>query len=492
MKVANSHFEDNWIGISAHRVGFAQIISNTFRVGSQLPLETPIIGDKANVGLYIFNSTGFKAENNSFDIFNGNGTESPVGILVSRSGSQYNEIYRNFFKNMHSSNLANFNNRGNTPDNGLQYLCNESTGINSFDIAVNSLGGSSAYGIAQKQGKITKAAANKFTNVPPQSQNFTHINNEGLFLNYYHTSIPIEIPTDFTVATVNLNPAQINISYCPEKLPTNSNGSLSGPERDQLKSDFYNGAISTEKAYAANSLVHHYLTDSLESNLDSVRNWLTNKGGLEAHFNIVDSWLGEADPVNAQTALDNIPVLFNLIGGELDEYNYFDTLKTMQINALTNDINERQMVLQNQSGLIQAAGAGDYIASGEAQALLNSVLGEMYPPIVVLPSNTPPQLLQQPNNGNTVIAGIQKSHRLMAVPNPAKGEAVFHYQLPDGETVGNISIASFDGRIIESIDLSSNRGQVAWLPEQGEDGVFFYTLWSGNKKLETKRLIILK
>ena len=493
IRVSNSRFGDNWIGIYANAAHNAVLISNTFQVGSYLPLDSALFSngaDRAYIGIDLVRSRGYKVENNAFELHEGQATENPVGILTNASGPYYNEIYRNRFKDMYVANLANGGNRSNDPNIGLQYLCNQSLGGNEFDFSVKSITKVSSSGIGKNQGSSQRAAGNTFTFPPPDT--LTHFNNGEQEIEYFFFDASAQEPTDFTDSTVTKTQVFIS-NLCTSKLPTNFDGGITEDEKEQHQSDFNSSSDIGEKANAANTLIHHFLTDSIDYNLDSARYWLAQKGGLEDHFQIVNTYIGEWDPTGAQAALDSIPNIFSLADDELVEYQYFDSLKTLQINAMLNEITEEKMVENNEDAIAKIADEQDIVIAGEARALLNNVLGEMYPPEIYFPGSGGQQLLVKPPNAN--MAGswtTGQQHYLKAVPNPAKSQTVFHYQLPGQEESGKISIISVDGKNMGELTLRSNRGKAGWTTDGMPWGVYMYYLWVNGKKVATGRLVILK
>jgi len=253
------------------------------------------------------------------------------------------------------------------------------------------------------------------------------------------------------------------------------------------------GTTAPATSYPADMLVHHFLTDSLQHDLDSVRTWLANKGGLLDRFQVVDTWLTEGDATKAQQALDTIPLLFALSGDSLVEYSYFDSLKTLQVAALVAAQDEAQMVAQHQTDLQRIADAGEYAASIEAEAILDRVLGEAYPPVITLPDTTAVLgLAKKPKAPAVLGAESMDGYFINAVPNPAKTQATFRYMMPENARTGKILVTSVDGREVVSLGIAGSTGQVVWATKDVPRGVYFYSLWAGGRKLGTKRLVITK
>lgn len=485
IKVNHNKFEDNWIGVYMNSCNNATILDNDFDVGSNLPLELPSYIDRANMGIALYRCRGYKIEENTFTRHAGLGTENPVGILSFSSGPYYNEIYKNYFQDMVVANLANNGNRSLDPNKGLQYLCNESLGGNDFDIAVTGSTPNVVGSIGRNQGSTNTAAGNLFTGSPPFSD--SNIKNDTIEIEYFFSSgqrPDSTSPPPFVVRTLTSN-----INLCESKLFEDFDGDISSTEKQQLRDDFYNDSEIGKVSNAANMLVHHFLTDSIEYNLDSARFWLAEKGGIGDHFQIVNTYIGENDATGAQTVLDSIPIIFNLVDGELTEYQFFDSLKTLQINALQRGDTEEQMVLQNQTVLNNIASAVEYGAAGEARALINEYLGEQYPPEVYLPETS--DGLGRIKPPSRVVTATEHT-MLRGIPNPTHSVTDFYYQLPHEMENGKIVITSFDGKIVDEVEFVGNKGKVQWDAGQVGKGVYIASLWANGQKVHNERIVVLK
>ncbi|RMG86556.1 MAG: T9SS C-terminal target domain-containing protein [Bacteroidetes bacterium] len=474
-RVNRTDFSDNYVGIAASRIDNISVTRCTLRVGTALPgLYNPY------QGLRIYNGTGFKVEENHFEVYDFfDPGKLRVGSVVIHSKFEPNEIYKNTYHNLDHGNLVNSVNRGGLGV-GLEYLCNGNQD-NVFDFSVP-LGAS----IALNQGTQSSAAENVFTAMP--TQNETHFQNQGPVINYFHSSG--NAPTNFTISTVT--PIAANQNSCISKLPGDDDGKLTDDERDDFINDYSNGSNQKEKIYAANMLIRDYVIDTTNQDLDSVRLWLSNKNQLIAHFAITDSWLQASDATAAQQVLNDIPNQFVLTGEELTEYNHFSTLKNIQINAVQTGKTDAQIVSENQTTLTQLAQAGNYYASVQAQNLLNSVNGFTYEPILVLPTGS--QNIIAPPNEPVVETEIRDKPVLQAVPNPTQNETVFYFRnLPETTENAEIRISDLNGKVLSSIILTAEKsGMVRWNAEKLGEGVYIYSLFADGKILKTNRLVIVK
>ncbi len=484
-RVSRTDFEDNARGIVSSSVHNIYVALNTFQIGMDLPYNYGITNPF--VGIQVLRGTGFKIEENNLSptmLTLPDGIEA-VGINIISAGEEPNEVYKNNLNGLYTGDLANGKNR--SPfftDIGLQHLCN-SNSFNEFDIAVPSSNWSSG-SIAGNQGSSNLAAGNTFTAMPIDPEG--HILNAVAPINYFFFTggEPINV-----TPIPNVIKVFSGFNSCPSRLKGKKDGIISETDKQQAEADFYNATESSEKAYAANVLIRQALVDTNGVNLSEARVWLANKGGLEASFASVDTWLHEGDDTAALQALNGIPNNFVLAGEDLIEYNHFNTYKNIQINALQNGVDDTQMLLANQAAITQIADAGSYYASIQAQNLINSVQGITYEPQIVLPERTPPpqQLIAPP--AGTISTISETDSYVTALPNPAKTKTVFSYRLPDGNDRGQIKVSAIDGRTVKVLELIGNKGQVTWNIGQIPEGIYLFSLVASNKATLTQRLSII-
>ena len=76
-------------------------------------------------------------------------------------------------------------------------------------------------------------------------------------------------------------------------------------------------------------------------------------------------------------------------------------------------------------------------------------------------------------------------------PNPASIWAAFDYKLPEGETSAILIITEPNGKVIETIILTGNRGQKLWDTRHLSAGTYFYQMSCSGKSLSGK-LVVFK
>lgn len=177
-----------------------------------------------------------------------------------------------------------------------------------------------------------------------------------------------------------------------------------------------------------------------------------------------------------------------LSGDYLAEYNHFNTLKSLQINAMQNEVSDGAMVANNLTTITQVAEAGNYHASVQAQALLNVVNGFTYTPPVIFPAPNQQQIVAPPSNPNLV----SDTASIEAQPNPARQTTEFRYRLPKGVESGRIVVTDIDGRQVADFEVLGESGNTVWDISGLPEGIFLYHLVTASKTLVAKRLVIIR
>lgn len=195
-------------------------------------------------GLYLDACTGYTVEENTFEgIYIPGGGEPDewrgIGMVINNSGSQPNEIYRNYFEDCYVGAIAQNENRSSDGSGGLQIKCNKYENCE-YDIAVTSESSGSEMGIKYNQGSAnaipTAPANNLFSYTWEHSTSDFH--NECNNIIYHHLKDTITAhtkPKQYSIPEVN---PQYNEDYnftfnedscCPPSL--GSGGGTLGQER---------------------------------------------------------------------------------------------------------------------------------------------------------------------------------------------------------------------------------------------------------------------
>ena len=300
ISILNSDFDQNQNGIFISFVNNVSILFNNFIVAKR---QNSIQAE--SYGVYIEASTGYTIEENTYDDkypgFYGN-----IGMYISNSGSDPNEIYKNDFKHLQYGIVAYGQNRSENGE-GLCLKCNNFEYCNN-DIHVipgHTEGGwlkGRNQGIASLQGSPgtnTSPAGNTFTKMEDVPQAFNYFNHQDCnnIIYYYHA----ENETDYKIEPDPHSPA-------PLVDPTPVYGTTFSSMEDACPSNIGGSGINLtyEKAIiiAENELVTLY-TDSIQTVLDGGDTYSLN-------FDVMTSMPDEAYQIR-QHLLNESPYLSDTV-----------------------------------------------------------------------------------------------------------------------------------------------------------------------------------
>ena len=152
-----------------------------------------------NYGLYLDQCTGYQVEENTFNNPQPSARRGN-GIVINRSGSDPNEIYRNVFTGLDYGIIAQNENRSRSGLTGLCLKCNDFDVCNN-DIVITHTTGleTPEQGIAAHQGAPTSDPKDMAGNLfyiesPVADGDFDDINNQGNHINYY---APLNVPGNY-------------------------------------------------------------------------------------------------------------------------------------------------------------------------------------------------------------------------------------------------------------------------------------------------------
>ncbi|MCL2312533.1 MAG: T9SS type A sorting domain-containing protein, partial [Firmicutes bacterium] len=170
-------------------------------------------------GFFSNGSSGYKIEENNFQGIPVHYVTNRTGMEIKNSGAAENRIYKNNFNVLDFGITSSEINANPQLTTGLQFICNNFTGI-TREISTNSNST-----IRSVQGSSTIGADNTFINTHTNGSNL-FINN-GQTLNYYHSSGNNKTPTKYTSNVIVNGNAGINncsSTFCNKKVANGLRG----------------------------------------------------------------------------------------------------------------------------------------------------------------------------------------------------------------------------------------------------------------------------
>lgn len=240
------------------------------------------------------------------------------------------------------------------------------------------------------------------------------------------------------------------------------------------------------KTRAAHDIIRSILSKD-ELDVQDLRNWLDNLGGLAADRQIISTYVRKGDFANAFTLAEMLPELYEMEGDALEEHGYYMDMLNLYQALEQQGRNTFQLNEQEKQQVEYIASASEGIAGSQAQNILNAVYGEHF---YDCPNTQGEEGYKQsrikPDDLNK-LSGIS----LEVHPNPAKKWAAFDYTLPGEENQGVITITNARGNTVEKLPVQGKQGQKLWDTRTVEPGVYFYTLRAGGNT-QSGKIVIAK
>jgi len=226
---------------------------------------------------------------------------------------------------------------------------------------------------------------------------------------------------------------------------------------------------------AAQDIIRSILNEE-ETDMEELRNWLDNIGGMEADKQIIETYITEGDYSSAQSLLDMLPALYELSGDELLKYNDYKSFEQLMMNLDQEgrtifDLNDTEL-----TGIVYLAENGNGSAKTSTQGILEFAYNYDYCNCPDLPENI------ELKSSSIDMGDLAKAKGLdiTAEPNPASTWIAFNYTLPLSETEGIIEITDNMGITIQTIEISQQKGQYVLDTRSYKPGIYYYTLRNSN------------
>ncbi|MCB9290722.1 MAG: T9SS type A sorting domain-containing protein [Lewinellaceae bacterium] len=240
---------------------------------------------------------------------------------------------------------------------------------------------------------------------------------------------------------------------------------------------------------AANRMIKSELADTNGLNLTNYRSWLIKKESIEAEYERVNSYLLDSNFTVARVVRDSIPIKFSLKGVDSIEHLLYVGLCEIAIDAFENDIHYASLDSATVLGIQGIADSSLRLAGAMAQGLLNVFYGYNYELAPYSPAPPPQRPYMPPGNNNNVIDAYQP---LTVRPNPAKGEVVFSYSLPNLEVPATLTIYNIYGHVVKEFSLQEESSDIRWIAGQVSRGIYYCQIRRKGKAYPALKLVLAK
>ncbi len=243
------------------------------------------------------------------------------------------------------------------------------------------------------------------------------------------------------------------------------------------------GSYYAAKTMAAYDIIRSILNDSTYDAVD-LRGWLGNLQSYNADRQIISSWLMEGNTADAVNLLNMLPTLYELEGDELEAHNDYTQMTGLQVVLQNEGRNIMQLNSNELDELADLAENGLGTARRSASNILQYAYGHQYYDCPC-DNDTTTKSAHIKFPLNMVADALQ----IEAYPSPAGTWVTFDYVLPLNETEALITISDVNGKTIKRISLSAARGQKVVDVRNIHNGIWFYTMHSGNQTKSGKLVI---
>lgn len=238
---------------------------------------------------------------------------------------------------------------------------------------------------------------------------------------------------------------------------------------------------------AAADMVRSILNDSI-LDVNELRGWLANMNDIASDREIISTYMAEGDFNTAFSLADMLPSLYGLEGDELDEQDdYMDLLRLYR--DLYDDGRNTMQLNGTEFATVEAIA---YDGSGTPKHMAQSILeatGRYH-------FAECPEVPYPGNNRGSATEAIDSQLLGMAMgliidikPNPATTWIAIDYTLPGDETKAVVTITNALGVHVMQVPLSGNIGQKVLDLRSLSDGVYTYTICSGEFS-QTGKLVV--
>lgn len=286
------------------------------------------------------------------------------------------------------------------------------------------------------------------------------------------------------IDNLNLPPGIENQIIKAQMAATQVNGGLSGRRNFEANVS----SLKSQATYLLNEKTRIFLSDSIERNVDSLKVIIQNPIYADRDLKLLDFYISTAQYSLASSQNSQIALRRGT------SYAPYNNVKSMIISALSSTL--------GLSGLSQDATIEGYLHSlantdfspgqKEAQALSDFVFNKKYLEYTLLPEVSSPDGSRPMKEEQKEKSPITDNPKLNAIPNPASGDVVIQYQLPQGANYGILKVLDITGREVYKTDVITSLDKIYLSTKDWANGMYYYSLTVNNQIIGVKTIVIAK
>lgn len=250
----------------------------------------------------------------------------------------------------------------------------------------------------------------------------------------------------------------------------------------------YRGTYTRAAGDIVRSLVNDTVLDITE-----LRGWLANMKDIYADRDIIATYVDEDDFTNALSLANMLSTLYGLVGNDLTEHDDYVELLELYRDLYADGRNTMQFDSTERAQVERIAVQSSGYPQAMAQAILYGTNWESY---AENPFDCPTLTLPQGGQRGGYAFTQEDLGRALGLnvsvkPNPATTWAAVDYSLPAKLSKATITVSNALGVTVMSTELNGNQGQKVLDLRGLADGVYLYTIRSG-EYVQTGKLVIAK
>lgn len=243
---------------------------------------------------------------------------------------------------------------------------------------------------------------------------------------------------------------------------------------------------------AAGDIVRSLVNDTAVD-LTELRGWLSNMGDIHADRDIIATYVDEGDFTSALSLANMLSTLYGLVGNDLTEHDDYVELLELYRDLYADGRNTMQFDSTERAQVERIAVQSSGYPQAMAQAILYGTNWESY---AENPFDCPTLTLPQGGQRGGYAFTQEDLGRALGLnvsvkPNPATTWAAVDYSLPAKLSKATITVSNALGVTVMSTELNGNQGQKVLDLRGLADGVYLYTIRSG-EYVQTGKLVIAK
>ncbi|TVR77018.1 MAG: T9SS C-terminal target domain-containing protein [Chitinophagaceae bacterium] len=247
--------------------------------------------------------------------------------------------------------------------------------------------------------------------------------------------------------------------------------------------------LNEEKHQSASAVLRHYMNDTTNYEMDSIRTWTAKKENLPSLYaEVMDNFLYVEDP-DYGGLMDDILIDYDNLPDYIHALHYdyhglldfvFQNITTSGLSILEADTTD----LESLKYYANKQGWPAVIASG----ILHFTGYELFDPLPELPG--PPQQYRRAQNSDKFSLNDEQFVSLLVYPNPAQVMVIFEYELKKNYPDAKLMIYDVSGKLQKDFMINRYKGQKIWDTRQVANGIYMYYIQSGDKILKNGKVTI--